>query len=85
MWIMPLYMDVHDGLHDLTPEAVAEVHAKDLEHQGDHGVRFLRYWFDVEAGKVFCLSHAPNKEATLAVHEKSGAPANAIWEVEEGS
>jgi len=37
--------------------------AADLKTQEKYGVKYLRYWFDESAGKVFCLVKRPNKEA----------------------
>jgi len=34
-----------------------------------------------EAGKVFCLSSGPSKEAVLRVHEKAGHPTEEIYEL----
>ena len=83
---MPLYMDVHDKVEGLTPEAVAGAHQKDLEVQGQYGVKYHRYWFDTESGKVFCLVEAPSKEAAERVHrEAHGLVADQIYEVQEGS
>jgi hypothetical protein len=83
---MPLFMDIHKHVPGLTAEAVAGAHAKDLEVQKKHGVKFLRYWFDDKAGKVFCLVEAPNKEAAAAVHrEAHGLLADEIIEVKEGA
>lgn len=83
---MPLFMDVHEKIEGLTAEAVAGAHKRDLEVQGKHGVEYLRYWFDDQAGKVFCLVHAPNKEAAEAVHrEAHGLVADEITAVEEGA
>jgi hypothetical protein len=83
---MPLYMDVHHHVPDLTAEAVAEAHRKDLEIQEKYGVKYLKYWFDEGTGKVFCLAEAPNKEAAIAVHrEAHGLVADEITEVEEGN
>ncbi len=82
---MPLYMDIHKGVEGLTPEAVAEAHQKDLEVQGEFGVKFLKYWFNEEDGTVICLSKAPSKEAADAVHRKGhGLVADEIIEVKEG-
>ncbi|NTU85620.1 MAG: DUF4242 domain-containing protein [Chloroflexales bacterium] len=54
--------------------------------QGDLRVRYLRYWFDEQTGKVFCLVEAPNKEAAIAVHQEAqGLVADEIIEVMEGS
>ncbi|MGH2692868.1 MAG: nickel-binding protein [Actinomycetota bacterium] len=36
-------------------------HRLDLQIPRRHGVRYLRYWIDEEAGKVFCLSEAPKR------------------------
>ena len=83
---MPLFMDIHKHIPGLTAEAVAGAHAKDLEVQKRHGVKYIKYWFDESAGKVFCLVDAPNKEAAAAVHrEAHGLLADEIIEVKEGA
>jgi hypothetical protein len=82
---MPLYMDTHKHIPGLTAEAVAGAHAKDLEVQNKYGVQYLKYWYDEGSGKVFCLVHAPNKEAAMKVHrEAHGLVADEIIEVREG-
>jgi hypothetical protein len=82
---MPYFMDVHKKVDGLTAEAVAGAHAKDLEVQDKHGVKYLHYWFNEEDGTVFCLSEAPNKEAAIAVHrEAHGLIPEEITEVTEG-
>ncbi len=83
---MPLYMDIHEHVPGLTAEAVADAHAKDLQAQAKHGVKYLKYWFDESTGKVFCLAEAPSKEAAAAVHrEAHGLEADRIIEVQEGA
>ncbi|MFZ1060167.1 MAG: DUF4242 domain-containing protein [Candidatus Rokuibacteriota bacterium] len=83
---MPLYLDVHNKIEGLSKEAVSDAHAKDLLVQQKYGVNYLRYWFDVGTGKVFCLVEAPSKEAAAAVHrEAHGLVADEIIEVNEGS
>ena len=80
---MPLYMDVHT-IEGATEDDVAKAHAADLETQNEHGVRYLRYWVDEKAGKVFCLVDAPNAEAAETVHrEAHGLVADEIYEVTE--
>ena len=82
---MPLYMDVHN-LPGASAKDVADAHMKDLEEQGQHGVKYLRYWVDEEKGKVFCLVEAPNAEAANTVHRNAhGLVADEIYEVSEGS
>jgi hypothetical protein len=82
---MPLFIDVHEHVEGLTPEAAAEAHQADLKTQEKHGVKYLRYWFDEGAGKVFCLIEAPSKEAAIAVHrEAHGLVADTVTEVKEG-
>ena len=82
---MPLFMDVHN-LPGATSQAVAEAHMKDLEEQGKHDVKYLRYWVDEAQGKVFCLVEAPDAEAANTVHrEAHGLVADEIYEVSEGS
>ena len=83
---MPLYMDVHHKVGGLTAEAVGEAHRKDLEVQGQYGVKYHKYWFDEGPGKVFCLVEAPSKEAAERVHrEAHGLVADELVEVQEGS
>jgi hypothetical protein len=82
---MPLYLDMHNHVEGLTAAAVAGAHAKDLETQAKYGVKYLKYWFNEETGKVFCLVDAPNKEAASKVHKEAhGLVAEEIFEVKEG-
>ena len=83
---MPLYLDVHNKVEGANAELLADAHRKDLEVQHKYGVNYLRYWFDEDTGKVFCLVQAPSKEAAAAVHrEAHGVVADDIIEVKEGS
>lgn len=83
---MPLYMDIHKKVPGLTAESVADAHRKDLQVQKKHGVNYLKYWFNEDAGTVFCLYEAPNKEAGAAVHrEAHGLVADEVIEVKEGA
>jgi class 3 adenylate cyclase len=65
---MSLYMDVHAGLGDATPDDVAEAHRHDVEIQDEFGVRFLSYWFSDPSGKTFCLVEAPDVPSLKAAH-----------------
>ena len=56
---MPLYMDVHTLDGDVTVDDVAKAHMADLQIQSKYDVRYLRYWVDEDAGKIFCLVEAP--------------------------
>ena len=48
--------------------------------------RYLRYWVDEEAGKIFCLIESPSPEASTTVHrEAHGLVAEEVYEVKEGS
>src|SRR5262249_37763113 len=82
---MPLYLDIHHHVEGLTADAVANAHAADLKTQAKYDVKYLRYWFDEDTGKDFCLVEAPNKEAPIAVHQEAdGLVADEITEVKEG-
>ena len=83
---MPLYMDVHNSLPDGASAAdVAAAHAQDLKIQDEHGVRYLNYWVDTTAGKVFCLVDAPDADAAHAVHRAAhGLVADEIYPIEQG-
>ena len=80
---MPLYMDVHPGLGDATPDDVAEAHRHDLEVQGEFGVRFLSYWFSDPQGKAFCLAESPDVASLVACHKAAhGLMPHEVIEVE---
>ena len=81
---MPLFLDRHD-VPGATPEDLAAAHMADLNVQQLHGVRYLTYWFEPEAGSVFCLAEGPTMEAVADVHRDAhGLMASTIIEVEPG-
>ena len=81
---MPLFMDVHTIEAGVAADDVATAHEADLATQGAHGVEYLRYWVDEEAGKIFCLVNAPDAESAATVHrEAHGLVADEIYAVSE--
>ncbi len=84
---MALFMDVHRSLPEgATAEDVAQAHRADLETQDRYGVRYLNYWADADAGKVFCLVDAPDRETAIRVHrEAHGLEAQEVYEVLQGT
>lgn len=83
---MSLYMDVHHMGGPLTLDDVAKAHAADVQTQGEHDVRYLRYWVDEQHGKIFCLVDAPDPEAANTVHRQAhGLVADEIYPVAEGA
>ena len=79
-------MDIHTIDGGVAARDVAEAHLADLEAQERYGVRYLRYWVDETAGKVFCLVDAPDKETATRVHrEAHGLEAHTLYEVEQGA
>jgi class 3 adenylate cyclase len=82
--VMTLYLDIHHDV-DATPEEIVDAHLSDLEAQEKHGVKYLKYWFDTQAGTICCLVDGPSKEACHAVHKEAhGQLADDIIEVEGG-
>lgn len=83
---MSLFMDVHHMDGPVSLDDVATAHAADVQTQGEHDVRYLRYWVDEQHGKVFCLVDAPDAEAANTVHrEAHGLVADEIYPVSEGA
>ena len=83
---MPLFMDVHTIEGGVSAADVAGAHQKDLETQGKYGVKYLRYWVDEDAGKIFCLVDANSAEDANTVHrEAHGLVAKEIYPVGEYS
>jgi len=83
---VPLFMDVHQIEGGVTIDDVAKAHLADLQAQDAHDVRYLRYWVDEGAGRIFCLVEAPSAAAAADVHrEAHGLVADHIYRVQEGS
>lgn len=83
---MSLFLDLHNIPEGVAPKDVALAHLKDLEVQWKLNVRYLRYWFDDNCTKIYCLVEAPSKEAAIAVHaEAHGLIPDEIIAVQGGS
>lgn len=80
------FIDVHElGPGNVTAEAVAEVHVKDLEVQGKHQVKFHKYWVDEDQGLVYCLSEARNPAAITQTHKEAhGLLPHKIYSMKDG-
>ena len=82
---MALFMDIHSIEGGVGIKDVAQAHMADLQTQDTYGVRYLRYWVDEGAGKIFCLVDAPDSDAANTVHrEAHGLVADEIFPVVEG-
>lgn len=78
---MAEFMDVHRGMHGITPEGLNEAHQADLDIQADEGVVFKHAWADPESGLVWCLSEAPSEDAVRKIHDRAGHPADEVYPV----
>src|SRR5690242_4023841 len=67
---MPIFMDRHD-MRDMTADAIAAAHRRDLEVQDKYGVRYMTYWFDRDRGTGFCLVDAPDAATAAQVHREA--------------
>ena len=82
---MALFMDIHSIEGGVAMGDVEKAHAADLDTQDTHDVKYLRYWVDEGAGKIFCLVEAPDADAAHAVHRAAhGLVADDIFQVHEG-
>ncbi|HEX5614035.1 MAG TPA: nickel-binding protein [Acidimicrobiia bacterium] len=78
-----MFLDRHET-QGLTPEDISEAHKRDVDIQEAYGVRYHTYWFDPDAGTVFCLAEGPTKEAVEAVHRDAhGGLATTILELDQ--
>ncbi len=81
---MPIFMDIHEDLGEVTEEDIKNAHQQDLAIQDEYGVQFLTFWFNNADGQGFCLVDAPTKDAAVAVHKAShGLVPHDIVEVEK--
>lgn len=79
---MPLYMDIHtvDGA---TWDDLAKAHASDVGVQDKYDVEYIKYWYNKDCGKLFCLVNAPSADAARCVHEEGhGMVAERLIEVD---
>jgi uncharacterized protein DUF4242 len=82
---MTTYLDIHD-IPGVKADDVAAAHEADVRVQADYGVNYRHFWVDEEAGKVFCLVDAPDREAAIRVHrEAHGLEAHTLHEVSQGA
>jgi AraC-like DNA-binding protein len=81
---MPLFMDYH-MVSDIDIDAVKQGHKADKSIQEKYGVKYIQFWVNQEAGTIFCLIEAPDKEACEKVHQEAhGNIACQIVQVERG-
>ena len=81
---MPLYMDLHKGVHGLTHDQMKQIHEADVNIQDQYGVKYHKFWVNEESGTVFCLAEGPSKEACMEVHKHAhGQLACEIIEVQQ--
>ena len=82
---MPTYIDVHD-LPGVKASDVAGAHEADVRVGPSYSVDYQHYWVDEEAGKVFCLVEAPDRETAARVHrEAHGLEAHTLYQVVQGA
>ncbi|HEX8060989.1 MAG TPA: nickel-binding protein [Cyclobacteriaceae bacterium] len=79
---MPLFMDLHK-MPNITVDEAKKAHLADEYIQGNHGVKYLQFWINEQAGLLFCLVEGPDKAAVEHVHrEAHGHMACAVVEVD---
>jgi hypothetical protein len=78
---MPKFMDVHHGMHGVTPEALQAAHQADVDIQDEENVDFQRAWGDPDSGMVWCISEAPDADAVRRIHERTGHPPTEVYPV----
>jgi len=78
---MGMFMDVHSGFVGATADQLREAHERDLAIEAEEGVHFERAWLDTRAGRVFCLSSGPSRDAVIRVHERAGHPPGEVYEI----
>jgi hypothetical protein len=82
-----LYFDIHHlGPGNVTADAVAGAHVKDLAVQQKYGVNFINYWVDPKLGVVMCLAEAPDSAAMVNTHKEAhGLIPDEVHPVKQGN
>lgn len=80
------FLDIHElGAGNVTAEAVAGAHQKDLKVEDKHNVHFINYWVDEKNGTVLCLSKAKSADSVIATHKEAhGLLPSQIMKVTQG-
>jgi hypothetical protein len=67
------YADLHGPPRPARPYGggCRKAHSRDLEIQGQYGVKYMAYWFDEKRGTGFCLVHAPDPDTAERVHREA--------------
>lgn len=82
---MPTFLDIHD-VPGVRAQDVIGAHQADLAIQDRYQVDYRQYWVAENAGKVFCLVDAPDRETAARVHrEAHGLEAQEVYEVIQGA
>jgi len=83
---MPLFMDIHKNVDKgTTMQDIVDAHNADLEAQAGSDVRYLRWWFNEDAGSIYCLVEAPSAQAAVDIHQQAhGLLPDEIISVEQG-
>ena len=68
---MPIYMDYHPNVGDVTEDDIRAAHERALAVQSKYGVRFLTYWFNQPDRQSFCLVDSPDEESAIACHKEA--------------
>jgi len=67
-----LFLDIHYlGAGNVTAQAVAEAHKKDLAVEGKYKVNFINYWVNEKDGVVLCLSQANDSADVISTHKEA--------------
>jgi hypothetical protein len=81
-----LFLDVHYlGAGNVTAQAVAAAHEKDLATEKKYGVNFINYWVNEKDGVVMCLAQAKDSSALIQTHKEAhGLLPDQVFEVKQG-
>ena len=80
---MPLYMDIHKVDRNDLGGRRQGAYTPTWKSRTSYDVDYLKYWFNEDCGKLFCLVEAPSAEAARCVHEEAhGLIAEKLIEVD---
>jgi len=67
-----LFLDIHYmGAGNVSTEAVAGAHQKDLAVEKKYGVNFIDYWVDQKEGVIMCLAQAKDSTDLIKTHKEA--------------
>lgn len=80
---MPVFLGVHDFGKTLTKEQMEDNWKRYSESCKKHGAEAWKVYYNLEAGKAYCVTEAESANAVNAAHNDENLPTKELIEVQK--